>query len=156
MEYKITPMQVGDRPEYTMPDPRILEVLGEEGVRALLSRFYDIVSEDDDIAHFFPEQGPELEMVKQHNADFFIQQLGGHKWFDERRGGKSMEQVHRRFSVTPKAREGWLHCMAQALDELDMDDELKLSLWNFLEVFSKHIVNVDVKKTGTYEEMVKV
>ena len=46
--------------------------------------------------------------------------------------------------------------MAQALDELEMDDELKLSLWNFLEVFSKHIVNVDVKKTGTYEEMVKV
>lgn len=156
MPYDISTMEVGDRPEFSAPDPRILETLGEEKFRAFMSRFYDIISEDDDVAHFFPQEGPELEAAKQNSSDFFVQLMGGRKWHDERRGGKNMEYVHRRFSITPKSREGWLHCMQQALAELELDQELKDSFWNYVEAFSKHIVNVSIKKTGTYEEMVKV
>lgn len=156
VNYTISEMTVGERPPFKNPDPRILEVLGEEKFREFVGSFYDIVVEDNDIAHFFPQEGEDLERAKQNSGDFFVQLLGGKKCFDERRGGKSMEYVHSRFSVTPKAREGWLHCMQLALEKLELADELKQSFWDYVEAFTKHVVNVDVKKTGTFEEMVKV
>jgi len=157
MDLKISPMEPGERIAIPQPDPRFYQALGEEGFRAFFSRFYDIVAEDDDIAHFFPEEGPELEQAKQNAADFFIQAYGGPKWFDERRGGISMEEAHARFSVTPRAREGWLHCLKIAMDELEgLDDDLKLGFWNYVDQFSKMIVNVSGMRARTYEEMVKV
>jgi hemoglobin len=155
MNYTITPLTEGDLPAFTTPDPRILEVLGEAKFREFMGTFYEIISQDNDVAHFFPQEGEELEAAKQNSSDFFVQLMGGRAWFDERRGGKSMEYVHRRFSITPKARDGWLHCMQRALEKLELEAELKQSFWDYVEAFSKHLVNVAGKRPGTYEEMVR-
>lgn len=143
----------GDSP-VTPPDPEFYNVLGEKRFRALISRFYTIISEDNTIAHFFPEEGEGLDQARRNAADFFIQACGGPTWFDERRGGMSMQEAHARFSVTPKAREGWLHCLRQALGELeDVDDSLKISFWNFCDTLSQHIVNISGQKIKTFEEL---
>lgn len=156
MDLKISPMEPGERIRVPQPDPRFYQALGEEGFRAFFSDFYDIVVEDDDIAHFFPEHGPELEQAKQNAADFFIQAYGGPKWFDERRNGISMEEAHARFSVTPRAREGWLHCLKIVMEKVDVADELKENFWNYVDQLSKMIVNVSGMRASTYEDMVKV
>lgn len=141
-------------PHFEMPDPRFYEALGEDGFRAFISNFYDIIVDDATVSHFFPQGGPELLQAKQNSADFFIQVCGGPQWFDMRRGGISMAQAHARFSVTPKAREGWLHCLRQALDELThIDDELKYSFWDYCDKFSQHVVNVSGEKIKSFEDM---
>lgn len=143
-------------PSFTPPDPQFYNVLGEEGFRAFIKRFYTIISEDNAVAHFFPEEGPELDQARQNAADFFIQACGGPNWFDQRRGGKSMEQAHKRFSVTPKAREGWLHCLRTALGEVQgVDEALKESFWTYCDTFSQHIINVHAEKIKLFEDMAK-
>jgi hemoglobin len=143
-------------PTFTSPDPQIYALLGEDGFRAFIHRFYTIVSEDNTIAHFFPEEGPDLDQARQNAADFFIQACGGPNWFDQRRGGMSMAEAHKRFSVTPKAREGWLHCLRTALYELkEIDDSLKESFWSYCDSLSQHIVNVQAEKIKLFEEMAK-
>jgi hemoglobin len=144
-------MTFGERPKVPAVDPEFYKVLGEEGFRAFISDFYDIVIEDDDISHFFPQDEKELAQAKQNASDFFIQHCGGPKWFDERRGGISMDQAHDRFSVTEESREGWLHCLRMALDNLNLDEALKLSYWHSVEVFSKHIVNIKPKGKSNTE-----
>jgi hemoglobin len=43
MQFNITAAQVGIRPPVNLPDPRFLEVLGEEKIRKLVSDHYDLL-----------------------------------------------------------------------------------------------------------------
>ena len=63
--------------------------------------------------------------------------------------------MHVDFSITEKARYGWLSVVQDLLEELDIEDELKQGFWDTFESFSKWTVNRNTK-TNTYEEMVKV
>jgi hemoglobin len=157
VDYKITPTVFGERPKFPEPNPAFMEAVGgEEGMRALFDKFYDMISESE-IAHFFPQDEEELNAVKERNSKYFIEFLGGTKDYSTM-PGKSMDVVkmHVDFSITEKARYGWLDILQQLLEELEgVDDELKQGFWDTFESFSKWTVNVD-QKARAFEDMVKV
>lgn len=140
MNYTITQAQIGTRPKVELPNPRILEVLGEEGMRKMISDHYDLLKQSN-IRGLFPPNDQAFEMAKKHSADFFIQICGGPRYFDENRGAPMMAARHSPFAITQEARRIWLESYIIVLSNLDLEDELKQSFWNYLDIFSIWMMN---------------
>ena len=118
-----------------MPDKGILKYLGEEGIREIISNFYDLLSQSE-IRHLFPENKEELEKAKLRSSDFFIQVLGGPSYYKQNRGTPMMSERHAKFKITPEARAVWLKCYQQALTNSSFPDNLKQSIINLFNLNS--------------------
>ena len=140
VNYTITQAQIGTRPGVQIPDPRVFEHLGEEGMREMVSNHYEILAKSK-IKGLFPPTPELLEKAKTHSANFFIQICGGPKFYEVTRGAPMMVGRHAPFKITQEARKVWLESYKEVLQELDMSDELKQSFWNYLNVFSIWMMN---------------
>lgn len=140
MQFNITPAQVGTRPPVVKPDPKVLQFLGEDGMRKLISDHYDLLKESN-IRGLFPPTDEGFELAKKHSADFFIQICGGPDYFNQSRGAPMMVGRHQAFKITPNARKIWLESYAIILNQLDMPEDLKVSFWNYLDIFSIWMMN---------------
>ena len=142
MEYNITKAQFGTRPKVDLPKHSILESLGEEGMRKMISDHYDYLIQSD-IKDLFPPSPKGIEMAKKHAADFFIQICGGPRYFDESRGAPMMAARHSPFKITQSARVIWLETFDKALENTNLNEELKTSFWNYIDVFSIWMINTN-------------
>lgn len=140
MEFKISPYFPGVRPNVTLPSHEMFQLLGEEGMRKMVSDHYDLVVQSP-IKHLFPKNPIALEKAKEHSADFFIQICGGPDYFNQNRGMPQLNRRHRPFAITAEGRIEWLKCYQQVLSKLDLPEHVLLSFWNYLDVFSKWMVN---------------
>lgn len=145
MDLQITTYQFGERPGVTLPDPEFYKLLGEEGIRKMVSRHYDLLRESP-IQSMFPKNDAEFEHAKQNSADFMIQICGGPDYFNQRRGSPMMMRRHAPFKIKPEGRLVWLNCYKRALIELDIPEHLVLSFWNYINVFSTWMVNTPSAK----------
>ncbi len=154
MKYTITKTIEGEEVHFRAPTQRFYEAVGgEEGMRRLMYRFYEIIYESD-IANFFPQDPEEFEKVKIKNSAFFIQICGGPKVYDEEANETDLNSymigVHDDFSISDKARIAWLGCMKQALEEQEIDEEAKQEFWDYVEAFSKLTVNQFPRQENPY------
>ncbi len=140
MEYKITPAQVGTRPPVQLPNPKVLEFLGEDGMRDLISQHYDILKTSK-IKDLFPTSQKGLEKAKEHSADFFIQICGGTPYFNQNRGRPMMAARHAPFKITQEARKIWLESYITVLEKSSLPQDLKQSFWDYLDIFSIWMMN---------------
>ena len=140
MQFNITQAPLGARPPVVKPDPKVLQFLGEEKMRKLISDHYDLLRVSN-IKGLFPPTPEGFEMAKKHSADFFIQICGGPDYFNQSRGAPMMAGRHAAFKITPEARLVWLESYIIILNKLDMPDDLKQSFWNYLDIFSIWMVN---------------
>ena len=147
MELKITAYSFGERPQPTIPVPEFLVAAGEDGIRAMVSRHYDLLRESS-IKDIFPTTDEAFDLAKKHSADFVIQICGGPDYFNQNRGRPMLSNRHQPFKITPEARIVWLECYRQAILELDIAEELIRSFWNYVNVFSNWMVNTPSKPTG--------
>lgn len=140
MEFAISRYIPGVRPGVTLPSKEMFNLLGEEGMRKMVNNHYNLLKESE-IKDLFPKNPIALEKAKEHSADFFIQICGGPQYFNQNRGMPQLNRRHQPFKITPEGREVWLICYKQVLQELDLPTEVLASFWNYLEVFSKWMVN---------------
>lgn len=140
MTYSITQSTFGQRPNVTLPNPKILEDLGEDGMRDLVSKHYEILAQSS-IKELFPPTKEGLEMAKKHSADFFIQICGGPRYFDQSRGAPRMVARHMPFKIDSNARVIWLESYAKVLQETPLSEELKESFWKYIDIFSIWMIN---------------
>ena len=140
MQFNISQGLVGTRPPVVKPSPKVLEFLGESGMRKLISDHYDLLRVSN-IKGLFPPIEEGFSLAKQHSADFFIQICGGHPYFNENRGAPMMAARHQPFRITPEARKIWLESYIIVLSNLDMPDDLKQSFWDYLDIFSIWMMN---------------
>jgi hemoglobin len=154
MTFEIIPYQKANMPVVQLPDKEFLNLLGENGVRMLVSNHYDLLRKSD-VSHLFAKSDDEFEKSKQNSSDFFIQIMGGYPYFNENRGKPMLVQRHAPFKITPKARLTWLGCYREALQKLEIDQNALISFWNYLNALSMRMVNseddgpvfiVDLKK----------
>ena len=154
MKFKITPTVEGEEVPYKNPSPEFFEAVGgAEGMQKLMYSFYDIIYESD-IHNFFPQDRAEFDKVKEKNTKFFVQRCGGPKVYEEESGGMDLNEfmirVHDDFTIPEKARVEWLGCMREALSNYDMDEDIKMDFWNYVEAFSKLTVNNFEKRENPY------
>jgi len=140
MNLQINSYQFGERPQVTKPDPEFLKVLGEAGVRDMVSKHYDLLR-DSEIKNLFPESVEGLENSKRNSADFMVQIMGGPEYFNNNRGAPKLANRHSHFKITAEGRVIWLNCYKQVLHETDAPENLIVSFWNYLNIFSTWMVN---------------
>jgi hemoglobin len=141
MSFEITPTTYGEqRPPVTKPAPEFLISMGEERVRKMVADHYELIKQSS-IYNIFPQDEAEFELAKKHAADFMIQICGGPKYFNMSRGAPQMVGRHQPFHITVDTRIVWLTLYAQVIKELPIEEQIQTSFWNYLEVFSKWMVN---------------
>lgn len=140
MNFNISEAPFGIRPPVTKPHPDFLAAISEQGLRDLISKHYDLLRKSE-INNLFPQDDKLFELAKVHSADFFIQICGGPDYFNQNRGAPMMVARHNPFKITPSARKVWLECYIELLKDFELEEELKQSFWNYLDVFSIWMIN---------------
>jgi hemoglobin len=157
VDYKITKGKMGDRPEPVLPNKEFLEQLTEEGFMKMINDFYEIII-DSEIAHFFPDDEEELSHIKRRNGSYFMMMCGGDdRYLTKFKRPFDQIKTHAMFSIPEKARVEWLGCWMDVLKTVEdkVDHEHIQSYWNWLETFSKHIINYENDRE-TLEDKAKV
>ncbi len=140
MDFTISNYIQGVRPGVTLPSKEMFNLLGEDGMRKMVSDHYDLIKESE-VKDLFPKNPVAFEKAKEHSADFLIQICGGPQYFNQNRGMPQLNRRHLPFKITAESRLVWLKCYKEVLQKMDLPPEVSTSFWNYLEVFSKWMVN---------------
>ncbi|MFA5215769.1 globin [Sulfuricurvum sp.] len=130
----------------TKPNPEFFQQVGEERFRKLVNDHYELIRQTP-ISFMFPiDYKEDFDKVKKHAADFLIQMCGGPDYYAQTRGDPRMLARHARFRIDEKGRKVWLECYATLLQEIEREGISKeniQSFWNYLDTFSKVLVNTE-------------
>jgi len=126
------------------PNPSItpFEALGgEEGVRALVNRFYDLVESSPEAINLRRIHGPSLESAREKLTLYLTGWTGGPPVYVQRFGHPMLRARHLPFSIGDRERDEWLGCMERALEQHDMPDEVRQFLMTKLRPLADHMRN---------------
>lgn len=118
-------METADKPPHATPFEWIG---GEEKVRALVERFYDLMDLEPAYTAVRATHGTELERARQNLFWFLCGWLGGPQHYVERFGHPRLRMRHMPFKIGIKERDEWLACMDQAMGETGVDEVLRSRL----------------------------
>lgn len=105
------------------------QLLGGEGVvRWLAERFYDIMDKEPEVKALRDMHPADLAGSRQKLFMFLSGWLGGPALYMEAFGHPRLRMRHMPFAVNDVARDQWMRCMRQAVDELVVEDWLKEKL----------------------------
>jgi hemoglobin len=101
---------------------------GEDKVKALVERFYDVMDLEPKYAALRAAHGSHLERARQHLFWFLCGWLGGAQHYTDRFGHPRLRMRHMPFSIGIVERDQWLACMDQAMQETGVPDDLRTRL----------------------------
>ncbi len=114
---------------------------GEPGIRALVDRFYDLMDEAPEAAGIRALHPPDLESSREKLLLFLVGWTGGPPLYVERHGHPMLRARHLPFPIGDAERDEWLWCMDRALDEHEMEDELRSYLKQRFAAVADHMRN---------------
>ncbi|WP_432354689.1 globin [Sporosarcina sp. A2] len=114
------------------------EEIGEARLSELIDRFYAKVAVHPDLIPIFPD---DLTETARKQKQFQTQYLGGPNIFTEEHGHPMMKARHMPFAITPTRATAWLACMAEAMDEVELDGPLRDIYYQRLVLTANHMVN---------------
>ena len=124
-------MQIEEKPPGNPPYETPYDWIGgEEKIRALVERFYDLMDLEPRYAQLRASHGSTLESARQKLFWFLCGWMGGPQHYTERFGHPRLRMRHMPFSIGIAERDQWLACMDQAMTELGVDEELRRRLNN--------------------------
>ena len=118
-------MQSDDKPSYDTPFEWIG---GEEKVKALVERFYDLMDLEPQYAALRAAHGTELARARENLFWFLCGWLGGPQYYTDRFGHPRLRMRHMPFRIGVVERDQWLACMDQAMGEVEIPAELRARL----------------------------
>lgn len=128
-------------PQNIKPNPEIYAIMGEEAIFNMISDFYDLLA----LSPIHSMFSSDKENAVKRSASFFIFILGGPPLYHQKYGHPMMRQRHMPFEIDEKARQIWLDCFHQILNQAEekygFPKEHMESFWNFLTRFSSWMVN---------------
>ena len=101
---------------------------GEERVRALVERFYDLMDLEPGYAALRATHGSDLSSARQKLFWFLCGWLGGPQYYTEQFGHPRLRARHLPFSIGIKERDQWVACMDQAMGEIAVPEDLRARL----------------------------
>lgn len=117
----------------------IYDEIGSEAFEQLVSHFYALVSINPVIAPMYPKD--DLHGAALRLKMFLEQYWGGPTTYTEERGHPRLRMRHAEFHIDSAARDAWLVCMKDAVNGLEIADDLKAELWNYMELAANSMVN---------------
>jgi hemoglobin len=101
---------------------------GEEGVRALVERFYDLMELEPGFARLRAVHGSTLEHAREKLFMFLSGWLGGPSLYTDRFGHPMLRARHLPFAIGVEERDQWMACMTQAMRETGVPEGLRKGL----------------------------
>lgn len=114
------------------------EEIGAEKLSELIDLFYSKVAVHPDLYPIFPD---DLTETARKQKQFMTQYLGGPNLYSEEHGHPMMKARHMPFPITPLRAEAWLSCMAEAMDEVELEESIRDFFFRRLDLTAKHMVN---------------
>jgi hemoglobin len=116
----IMPITMTNLKEATMTDNKTTydRLGGESGVRALVDRFYDLMSELPDAKPIREMHPADLTDSRNKLFKFLSGFWGGPSLYIKEYGHPMLRARHLPFSIGENERDQWLLCMNQAVDEI--------------------------------------
>lgn len=112
---------------------------GHATFEQLVSHFYARVAVDPILRPMYPDE--DFKGAARRLLMFLEQYWGGPKTYSEERGHPRLRMRHAAFRISEHERDVWLEHMKAAVDELEMNEELKEQLWNYLVMAAHSMVN---------------
>src|SRR5262245_64560428 len=98
---------------------------GEAGLRTLVDRFYDLLDSSPEAAQLRALHPKSLKQSREKFFMFLTGWSGGPQLYIEKFGHPALRRRHAPFSIGPVERDQWVWCMHKALDEMDMQDQVR-------------------------------
>ncbi|KOO50310.1 globin [Priestia koreensis] len=111
---------------------------GADIISNLVDAFYTRVGEHPELAPIFPA---DLTETARKQKQFLTQYLGGPALYTEEHGHPMLRARHLPFPITPSRAKAWLTCMAEAMDEIELEGEHREQLFHRLLLTAQHMVN---------------
>lgn len=115
--------------EESMPYATIYEWIGgEDKVKALADKFYDLMDLEPAYAHLRSLHRPDLQHSRDTLFWFLCGWTGGPRYYEERYGHPRLRMRHLDVSIGIRERDEWVACMDQAMQECGLDPALQKRL----------------------------
>jgi hemoglobin len=115
---------------------------GAATFHAIVSRFYELVAEDEILRRLYPEE--DLAAAEDRLRMFLEQYWGGPRTYSDQRGHPRLRMRHAPFQIGPFERDAWLRCMQTAVASVDsatLDDAHRAELLNYVQMAANSLVN---------------
>lgn len=114
---------------------------GEETIRRLVTRFYDLMAHDPEGDAALQAHGPSLDHARLMLFEYLTGWTGGPPLFVNRRGAPMLRARHLPFKIGSRERDAWLYCFRKAWHETVKDDELTALVLPQIERLADHMRN---------------
>ncbi len=122
----------------SLDEPTPYELIGgEDGVRRLVDRFYDLMDELPEAQGIRALHAKSLKSSRRKLFMFLSGWLGGPALYVEEYGHPMLRARHMPFAIGDSERDQWMLCMSQALAETVEDDEIR----RYIEVSIARVAN---------------
>ena len=115
---------------------------GAATFRAIVSRFYELVSTDEVLRPLYPDD--DLDGAEDRLLMFLEQYCGGPRTYSDQRGHPRLRMRHAPYRIGFIERDAWLRCMHTAIASIDsvtLDDDHRRELVDYLEMAAQAMVN---------------
>lgn len=109
-----------------MEEATLFDRIGEQNLRILVDRFYDLVFKNEVISRLFKT---DKEVIKEKQRLFLTQFLGGPPLYSDRYGHPKLRARHLPHPITEEDAVAWLSCMSAAITSLSIDESVKDELF---------------------------
>jgi hemoglobin len=101
---------------------------GEEKLRALVDRFYDLMELEPEFEGIRAMHPTSTDGSRDKLFWFLCGWMGGPDYFVERFGHPRLRARHLPYAIASSERDQWLRCMAWAMQDVGIPEELQLRL----------------------------
>ena len=119
------------------------ELGGEETIRKLSNRLYDVMSERKGAEVIRAMHQEETGEVAEKLFMFLSGWLGGPSLFVEKYGSPCLTDQHEKFAIGTAERDAWLDCMEQAMIDVGIEEKLREMLKPAFENMAEMMRNKD-------------
>jgi hemoglobin len=103
---------------------------GDAKVRALVTRFYDLMDAEPDFAGIRALHPSDLAPAREKLHLFLSGWLGGPQLYAEKYGHPMLRARHLHAAIGIPERDQWLACMARAMEDVEIEEGLRRELYN--------------------------
>jgi hemoglobin len=101
---------------------------GDAKVRALVERFYDLMELEPAYGQLRSVHGSSLVAAREKLYLFLSGWLGGPALYTDRFGHPMLRARHLPFAIGATERDQWMGCMVQAMEEVEVPQDLRQAL----------------------------
>ena len=114
---------------------------GEPVVRALTTRFYELMGTLPEAARCRAVHPASLEGSREKLYEYLTGYLGGPPLYTEKRGHPRLRSRHFDAAIGPAERDEWLLCFRRAMEDTIANEKLQAIIWDPVERLAHHMQN---------------